>query len=228
MKSNKACIFLIILTSLFACNSNKKENKLNSKNNDTLQVKSNKVVYEDKRENLKLSIADTIKISNSYFFSNQDSKDIFQLIINPGLVKNSKAELQIITVDNKIIYTQSFDAFYFIREIYEPDTIPSGGQKVYEEYMEKHWKSLTPKQFEAYFKKNVDNFFGVISFIENDDHEEIKSWEEDITDKKFINEILANPEIKLINIPCFDCDEGGKIIGYSLEQNKVISLVEHD
>lgn len=230
MKSNTACIFLIILTSLFACNSNKKETKLNnnSKNIDTLQVASKKVVYEDKRENLKLSVADTIKISNSYFFSNQNSKDIFQLTINPGLVKNSKAELQIITADNKIIYTQSFDTFYFIREIYEPETIPSGGQEVYEKYMEKHWKSLTLKQFEAYFKKNVDNFFGVISPIENDNKEDLKGWEEDITDKEFLNEILTNPAIKLINIPCFDCDEGGEIIGYSLEQNKVISLLEHD
>jgi hypothetical protein len=228
MKSNKACIFLIILTSLFACNSNKKENKLNIKSNDTLQPTSHKVVYEDKRENLKLLIADTIKKSNSYFFSNPNSKDIFQLIINPGLVKNSKAELQIITVDNKIIYTQSFDAFYFIREIYEPDTIPPGGQEVYEKYLEKHWKSLTPKQFETYFKKNVDNFFDVISFIEDDKNEEIKGWEEDITDKKFLNEILTNPAIKLINIPCFDCDEGGEMIGYSLEQNKVISLLGHD
>ncbi|WP_337964629.1 hypothetical protein [uncultured Flavobacterium sp.] len=238
MKLNKACLFLIILMSLFACNSNKKESKLNNNsknndtlkvtNNDTLQVTSNEVVYDDRRENLKLSIPDTIKISNSYFFSNQNSKDIFQLTINPGLVKNSKAELQIITSENKIIYTQSFDAFYFIREIYDPETTPSGGQEVYEKYMEKYWKSITPQQFEAYFKKNVANFFDVISVIENDNSEELKAWEEDITDKKFLNEVLTNPAIKLINIPCFDCDEGGEMIGYSLEQNKVILLLEHD
>lgn len=240
MKLNKAYIFLVFLTSLLACNSNKKENKYNgslqhtsenklnnSDKKDSLQDTSEKVVYADRRENLKLSVADTIKISNSYFFSNPNSEDKFQLTISPGLVKNSKAEFQIITPENKIIYTQSFDAFYFIRGIYEPDTIPSGGQEVYEKYMDKYWRSLTPEQFEAYFKKSVDTFFDVISPIE-DKNEEIKEWEENISDKKFLNEVLTDPAIKLINIPCFDCDEGGGIIGYSPKQNKVITLLEHD
>jgi hypothetical protein len=228
MKLNKACFFLVILTSILACNSNKKESKIKSNNSEPLQVKSDKVAYDNSRENLKLSIADTIKISNSYFFSTPNSKDIFQLTIKPGLVKNSKAELKIITADNKIIYTQTFDSFYFVRGIYEPDTIPSGGQEVYENYMEKYWKSLTPKQFEVYFKKNLDNFFDAIYPIEKNKNEAIKAWEEDISNKDFLNEVLTDSTIKLIDITCFDCDEGGTIIGYSLKQNKVVTLVEHD
>jgi len=194
---------------------------------DIIQNKNDTVIYDSNRKNLKLSFSDTIKLSKSYFFSNTKFKDLFLLTIKPGLVKNSKAELKIIRADNKVIYTYSFDAFYFIKGIYEPDTIPTGGQEVYEKYMEEYWKSLTPKQYESYFKKSVKNFFDAITFINKAKIKELNSWE-DITNKDFLNEIIADPTIKLIDITCFDCDEGGSIIGYSRKQEKVITLLEHD
>ena len=51
---------------------------------------------------------------------------------------------------------------------------------------------------------------------------------EDITDAEFKNEVLADSTINLIDVTCFDCDEGGSTIGYSRKQNKVVTLFEHD
>jgi hypothetical protein len=225
MTLNKEFIIIAILTTtFFSCNSNKTESGENNITHDTIESQSAQADY-DRTENLKLSIADTIKKSVSFFFSSTQSKDLFLLTIDPGLIKNSKAKLQIITAENKVIYTQTFNAFYFVRYIYEPDMIPAtGGQ----EYLEKYWKSITPKQYEAFFKKSVNNFFDVISPIVKDKYEYIKGWEEDISDKDFYSEILADSTSQLIDIICFDCEEGGTIMGYSRKQNKVITLVEHD
>ncbi|SDY82111.1 hypothetical protein SAMN05444397_102339 [Flavobacterium aquidurense] len=218
----------MVLITLISCNSNKKENKISNHQVDTLPNTSTEVVYDNSRKNLKFAIADTIKKSNSYFFSNPDSKDLFLLIIEPGEIKNSKAKLQIITADNKIIYTQSFDAFYFLREIDEPETTPAGSQEDREKYIEKYRNSLTQKQYQAYFNTSIANFFGEISPIENNKDENFQEFEEDSTDKDFLNEVLADETIKLISITCFGCDEGGAIIGYSKKQNKVVTLLEHD
>ncbi|REG99673.1 hypothetical protein C8P67_104303 [Flavobacterium aquicola] len=228
MTSYKGSIFLVVLITFLSCNSNKKENKNNIHHSSTLQKTSSEVVDDNSRENFKFSIADTIKTSNSYFFSNPNSKDIFQLIIEPGLAKDSKAKLLIMTADKKIIYTQSFGAFYFLKGIDEPETVPTGNQKDYEKYIEKYRKSLTQKQYQAYFKKRIDSFFEEISLIEKNKYDDFKEWEEDISDKDFLNEALSDSIIKLMDITCFDCDEGGTVIGYSRKQNKVVTLLEHD
>ena len=194
---------------------------------DIIKDKNDMVIYDSNRENLKLSFSDTIKLSKSYFFSNTKSKDLFLLTIKPGFVKKSKAELKIIRADNKVIYVDSFDAFYFIKGIFEPDTISTDGQEAYEKYMEEYWKSLTPKQYDSYFKKSVKKFFDAITFINRAKIKELNLWN-DITNKDFLNEIIADPTIKLIDIICFDCDEGGSIICYSRKQGKVVTLLEHD
>ncbi|HEX8514560.1 MAG TPA: hypothetical protein VF868_00065 [Bacteroidia bacterium] len=228
MKIMKPYILLAILTTILSCNSNKTENNQGDTANDSSQTAIDKDNY-DRTENLKLSITDTIKKSTSYSFSNQQSKDLFLLTIEPGMVKNSKSALQIITADNKIIYTQTFDTYYFIKWIYEPDTIPTtGGQEAYEKYMENYWKSITPKQYETHFKKSVDSFFDAVYPMKKKKFENLKAWEEDITDKDFLNEVLADSTIQLFDITCFDCDEGAAVIGYSRKQHKVVTLVEHD
>jgi hypothetical protein len=229
---NIAYIYLIAFTLLFACNSEKKENiivkSIPPKITETTQENDEKIIYDDRRESLKLFIKDTIKSSKSYFFSNTKTKDLFQLTIMPGLVKNSKSELQIKNAENKVIYSQTFDSFYFIREIYDPETTPTtGGQKAYEEYVANYWKTLTPKQFENFFNKNVKDFFGHISFFEKEDYKDILSTEEIINDD-FLQEVKADSTILLINVTCFDCDEGGMAMGYSQKQKKVVTVSEHD
>ena len=223
----KTIIGLTILTTILSCNS-KMEKNPRIGTNDSLQATTDKVAY-DRTENLVLSVPDTIKKSASYFFSNSQTKDLFLLTIDPGMVKNSKSSLQIITTDNKVIYSQSFDTYYFIKWIYDPDTVPTtGGQEAYEKYMENYWKSITPKQYETHFKKSIASFFDALYTMDKTKYADLKNWEEDINDKDFLREVTLDTTINLIDITCFDCDEGGAIIGYSQKQNKVVTLVEHD
>ena len=223
----KPLVVLVFLTSIFSCNSNNTESK-QGKSGDTLQTSSNSSY--DRTENLKLSISDTIKKSQSYFFSNHEVKDLFLLTIDPGKVKDSKAKLQIITADNKVIYSQSFDTYYFIKWIYDPDTVPTtGGQEEYNKFIENYCKSITPKQYETYFWKNVNTFFEAVVSMDKNKYKDLKNdWEEDIADNDFLNEVIADSTIQLFDIACFDCDEGASVIGYSKKQNKVVTLLEHD
>jgi hypothetical protein len=210
-----------------SCNSENSENQQADSSSKHLKGSIETVNFE-KTDNLKLTLADTLKKSNSYFFSNLQSKDLFLLTIEPGLIKNSSAKLQIITTNHKVIYTQSFDALYFVKGIYEPDTVPTtGGQKQYEKYVKTYWKSITSRQYESFFKKSVDNFFSAVYPITKNKYEDLKAWNEDILDKDFLNEVLSDSTIHLIDT-CLGCDEGGEIIGFSKRRNKVISLVGHD
>lgn len=190
--------------------------------------KSQQVVYDSRRENLKLSVPDTIISSKPFLFSSSKSQDLFQLTINPGLVKNSKSILQIITPDKKIIFSLTFDTYYFIREIFYPDSVPSGGQVVYEKYMDDYCQSLTPRQYEAYFNNSVKSFFDDILFIDRTQFIKMVEGKDDVEDKDFLNEIKVDPTIRLVNITCFDCDEGGSVMGYSKKKKKVLTILNHD
>jgi hypothetical protein len=222
-------LFLIAITTavLASCNGNGRDK--NETNNATDTPANNGMVYEDSRESLPLTIADTITKSEMRFFSNNETKDLFQLKIDPGKVKNSKARFEILNSTGNVIYTQTFDAFFFVQRIYEPDTIPTtGGQEEYDAFMKQYWKSLTAAQYEAYFKKSVDSFFTYIYPLVNNKTETLDAWKDGIEDKEFGEEVLQNPAIKLIDVPCFDCYEGGYTIGYSRKRNKVATLIEHD
>jgi len=235
MKLNLSYVLLpfFIVFILFGCNSETKSTPDNNQRIDTLKIntlqeKNDTIVYNDRRENLKLAIQDTLQLSKSYFFSSQDSRDKFLLTISPGLVKTSKANLQIITTTGNVIYTQSFDTFYFIRGIYEPNRIPvSGGQEEYDKYLEQYWKSLKPEQYQAYFENSTNDFFNNIS-VQSPNSYHFKVWEEDITDHDFLKEVTADSTIKLVDMICFDCDEGSSIIGFSKNRKKVITLLEHE
>lgn len=218
---------LMILSIILSCNSNNTESKQDT-SNESLTTDSGSSF--DRTENLKLSISDSIKREWSFFFSNPNAKDIFLLTIEPGMVKNSKSKLQILTIDNKIIYTQIFDTYYFVKWIYEPDTVPINiGQEAYNKFIENYCKLITPKQYKTYFWKNVNTFFEAIVSLDRSKYADLKNdWEEDIVDKNFLNEVLADSTVQLFDITCFDCDEGASIIGFSQKQNKVVTLLEHD
>ena len=130
---------------------------------------------------------------------------------------------------HRFLHSQPFATYYFIKWIYEPDTVPTtGGQEAYEKYMENYWKSITSKQYETHFKKSIDSFFNAISPLNKSEYADLKNWEEDVIDKDFLKEVTSDTNIHLFNIICFDCDEGGAIIGYSRKRNKAVTLVEHD
>ncbi|MBF4471358.1 hypothetical protein [Flavobacterium sp. HJJ] len=226
MKLIKTRIVLIITSIIiYSC----KENKLESNSIDSIQTKNSEVSLDINEDKLKFSIDDTIKNSKTYFFSNSKSKDLFLLTINPGTIESSKSELKIITKENEIIYKESFQTYYFIKGIEEPKTIPTSSQKEYEKYIKKYIKSLTANQYKSYFNKNVNDFFdNAVYPIQKKKYNEIKDWEEDIEDKEFLNEVFTDSTVNVIDIVCFDCDEGGKMIGYSKKNNKVKTLLEHD
>jgi hypothetical protein len=222
-------LFLTAITTaaLVSCNGNGTDKNKTITTADT--PANNGIVYEESRESLPLTIADTITRSEMRFFSNTETKDLFLLKIDPGKVKNSKARFEILNSTGNIIYILTFDAFYLVRYIYEPDTIPTtGGQEEYEAFMQQYWKALTPQQYEAYFNRSVDSFFTYIYPLVNNKTETLEAWKYGIEDKDFWEEVLQNPAITLLDVPCFDCDEGGSVIGYSKKQQKVITLLGHD
>lgn len=229
MKWYKTYLTLAIIATFFSCDTNKTENTLKSNNKDTSKITTQPIVYEDRRENLPLSIHDTIKKSASYFFSNTTTKDEFQLSIEPVMVKNAKAILKIITANHNLIYKQDFDAYFFVQGIFEPDSIPADiSQDAYDAYIDKYGKSISMQQYETYFKKNVDSFFQFIYPIKENTEKDLNAWGSDILDKDFMQEALRDTTIQLFDITCFTCKEGGAIIGYSRKQNKVVTLLEHD
>jgi hypothetical protein len=238
------CIFAF----LNACNCNKKEiitqNNLQDntqdrnvrvdKNNNNLQQNieedSGKDGYDNRRGNLKLSLSDTIKLSKSYFFSNSASKDLFQLVIRPGMVKSSKSELHIITSDKRLIYSDTFDTHFFMRGVYEPDTMPPNlDQDEYLRYLDKYWKSIKVNQYEAYFKKSIKQFYEYISFVNRTELKDFTQNQDGLEiDNEILKEVLADKTIKVMDITCFDCDEGGIFICYSKKQKKIVKFLWHD
>jgi hypothetical protein len=54
------------------------------------------------------------------------------------LISKSSNSLIIKTFDNRTIFNENIKTDYFIRRIFEPDTIPTSGQEVYEAYVNKY------------------------------------------------------------------------------------------
>jgi len=192
------------------------------------------VHYDSSRENLKLSLPDTIKVNKSFYFTNNQIKDSFVLTIQPGLVSKSKSKLEIITKDGDKIYSQVFDSYYFIRRIFQPDSIPSKytrNQKAFEQYLMMYRKSLTQNQIDSYFKKSVEKFYdNGIYFMKSSRYNSLSNlgYNIDNIDKNGLNEILSDSTIRVIDISCFDCDEGAEMIFYSKKKNQLVQLLSHD
>ncbi|OYU96489.1 MAG: hypothetical protein CFE21_08865 [Bacteroidetes bacterium B1(2017)] len=216
---------LSLLLLLTACTSNTTQQTAASK--DTTQAIAGEESH-DRTQYVSLAIGDTIKKSTSYYFSNAKEKDVFLLTIHPGKVRESTSTLQIITAKGQVIYTQTFETFYFVKLILEPDSVPnSGGQEEYDAFVDAYCKAITPTQYERFFYKNLNTFFETIYLIDKSKNADFNS-EEDIQDKNFLQEILSDTSLQLIDIACYNCSEGGATIGYSKKQNKVVTLLEHD
>jgi hypothetical protein len=209
---------VLIWTSLLfsACSSNNEQVENNVSTADTSKAKTETVIYDDIRAAIKLSISDTLKHSKEVLFSDNNNKDIFLLTINPGPVKTSKSKIEIISHDHKSLYSETFDTYYFIMYIiHDADTIP------------------TLKFQTEYFQKNVKDVFESLHFIttQKDWAEWTESFGSDWTndaDKEFLTEVRADTTIKLLDLACFNCEEGGYLIGYSKKQGKVVTLLSHD
>jgi hypothetical protein len=192
-------------------------------------VMHDKPVFDDYRENLPLSIQDTIVRSTVITFSNPMVKDSLLLKVWPGKVKTAKAVFQIWSLGGQLMYQQLFDAYYFMRGIFDPDTtLAGGGQQEYDQLIENYRKGLTKTQYEQYFSRSVDSFFTCILPMNVTELEGLVSLDDAQVDRAFWQEVVADTSIRLLCIPCFDCDEGGVVVGYSRKRGRVITLLESD
>lgn len=218
---------MLMLLVIASCSNPKRENV--SKKIVTPVDSSANTGYDDYREQLPLKLTDTVKREAAYYFSNTQTKDRFLLTIAPGSVSHSTAELRIIASDNRIIYTQQFDASYFLVGILEPDSIPLPiAPDAHGQYISEYRKSLTLQQYQRYFNKKVDSFFNGIHFIKRNELDSNGVDGVDLSDNEFWKEVKSDTSIQLISVACYDCDEGGSIIGYSRSKNKVMTIFEWD
>lgn len=179
------------------------------------------------RETLKgANISKAIVKTRVIFFSDIKKQDTIILTVPAGLVSKSNTVLTIKTFDNKTIFEENFRTDYFIRGVFEPDTIPQGGQEVYEAYMNKYAASLSKTKFEQYAKTKINSFLKDVT-VSRTELKQAKSYGT-VLDKDLYKSILANPTSKVIWFPCFDCDEGVRYFTYSPKKAKAIKFLETD
>jgi hypothetical protein len=179
------------------------------------------------RETMKgASISKPIKKNRTLFFSDTKKQDTIILTVPAGLISKSSSLLTIKSFDNKTIFNESFRTVYFIRGVFEPDTIPQGGQEVYEAYMDKYITSLTKANFEDYSKNKIDAFLKDVT-VSKTELTQAKLYGT-VVDKDLYKTIAANPNSKVIWVPCFECDEGVRYFAYSPKKAKAIKFLEAD
>ncbi len=173
------------------------------------------------------AFAETFRVTAVLNFSDSATKDTFILTIPIGPISKTKTNYCIKTASNKVIFTYDFATNVFVRGIFEPDTIPQqDGQEVYDKYMAQYLRSLKKEQFEAYAIKQAKEVFeGIVTD---------RSTLAEIVDTTTLDnaimykEVMANPSIVVIYIPCFGCDEGGSFYCYSPKEGKAVLLFSSD
>lgn len=223
--SEHLTLFLLLTVFMTSCDFDKKE----SNTTKQLIVENDSVKYNngDLKNFKAASFNDTIKIVKLYNFSSLDVKDSFSLTIPSGLISATKSHFTVKTSAGTIIYSETFDTSYFLKGIYEPDTIPrQGGQEVYEAYIENYKNSITRNQYEKYAYENITKFFNDIFVRPSQfkDMEDIGS----IVDKGLYQSVLDNKNSKVFWLPCFTCDEGSNYISYSRIKEKASIIFTTD
>jgi hypothetical protein len=226
MKYLRVAAVSLLLTSCGGQTNNDSKNTADTIQQDSSNINAGgSLKYDDSREDLKYELNDTLKISKSFYFSENKAKDIFQLTIYPGLINNSKSDFKIITSEGVVIYEQVFDSFYFTRGVFVPDSVPTAEQGSYDQYLKKYKMSLTQKQYDRHIKKRIDHFFDG-TFVTKEVLEQLNGWDD--VDKTVLKEILSDTTIVVADIACYDCDEGGSMIYFSRTKKKIETLVSHD
>jgi hypothetical protein len=164
--------------------------------------------------------------AKTIFFSNTTKQDTIFLTVHVGLLNQSSSRITIKTVDNRTIYSESFKTYYFIRGVFEPDSIPAGGQEIYNEYINKYVISLTNEKFEDYAKDKINTFLNDM-IVTKSELRHLKSYGATV-DKEVYKDVIANPNSKVIWLPCFECDEGVSYFAYSTKKGKAVKFLETD
>jgi hypothetical protein len=160
------------------------------------------------------------------FFSDPKKQDTIILSVPGGLISQSNSSLQIKTADNKIIFDKRIKTYYFIRGIFLPDSIPHGGQEVYDSYINKYVTSLTKEKFENYAKTKINAFleYNTLSKAELSDAKLYGT----VIDKEVYKKVFTESHPKVIWFPCFECDEGASYFAYSAKRAKAIEFLVTD
>jgi hypothetical protein len=179
------------------------------------------------RETLKgASISQAIRKTQTIFFSDAKQQDTIILTVPAGLINKTTSVLTIKTFKNKTIFNERFRTDYFVRGIFDPDTIPPGGQEVYEAYVNRYIVSLSKEQFEQYAKNKISIFLKDLA-VSRTELKKAKSYGT-VMDRDLYKSIISNPNSKVIWLPCFDCDEGVRYFGYSIQKAKAVMFLEMD
>jgi hypothetical protein len=172
------------------------------------------------------SISKQIAKAKTLLFSNTNKQDTIVLTVPVGLINQSSSRISIKTFDNRTIYSESFKTYYFIRGVFEPDSIPEGGQEFYEAYIKKYAISLTKEKFEDYAKIKINAFLKNIKVTKLDLRQPFLY--DGIADKDVYKDVKSNPNSKVIWLPCFECDEGARCFAYSTKKAKAVKFLESD
>ncbi|HWW41406.1 hypothetical protein [Pedobacter sp.] len=172
------------------------------------------------------SISKKITQTKTIFFSNTKKQDTIVLTVPVGLINQSTSHITIKSFDNRTIYSESFKTYYFMRGVFEPDSIPAGGQEIYKAYINKYVISLTKEKFEDYAKDQINSFLNDIEATKLTLNQ-ANSYD-GIANKDVYKDVIANPNSKVIWIPCFECDEGVRCFAYSTKKAKAVKFLESD
>jgi hypothetical protein len=172
------------------------------------------------------SFSRQIVVKRTVFFSSRDKQDSVILIVPAGLIRQTHSSLLIKTVDKRIIFNEQVKTNYFIRGIFEPDSIPPGGQDIYETYITKYITSLTKDQFENYAKNTISNFLNDITISKSQLKQAISNGT--IVDKELYKNIREYSNVGVIWFPCFQCDEGTRYFAYSSKKASAVKFLETD
>lgn len=168
--------------------------------------------------------AKQIKQTKATFFSSSRKQDTVVLTIDTGFICKSKSHLIIKTFENKVLFSETFNTSFFAQGIFEPDTIPQGGQDDYDKFIDKYIKSIPKTKFEKFTLTKIQSFLNDIKA----NRSEIEQFKDDVIDKQLYKQVMKEKINRVIWFPCFDCDEGVRYFAYSITKGKAVKILETD
>lgn len=234
MKTNRVVALITCLLCWIFVSSCHTEAKTDIPVKDSVQVDSSYtghenylVMYDTFTEFLmNASFTDSTVISTRVHFSDAVAYDTFFLILPPGPVASSMSEFLIKGSTGNILYSESFHTRYFAREIISPDTQASDtGQAAYDRHMINYIRSVNPDKIKQSVLTVANQFFS--------DHLAARSKLTDldsdgIVDRELFEEAMNGASHNFIWLPCFDCEEGVNLVGYSRKSQKAHIIYSMD
>lgn len=190
---------------------------------------SSSVLFDEIDKKLKLASFPTAQaFYRLYHFSGDMAYDTLFLLVPAGAIGSSLSRFEIHSPKGEVLYADTFHTSFFSRELlFGPDSIPAGITD-YEQFRFTWVKSLTGRQIETYVKDQLGKFLETTSVDKEKDFKDLPDTDDGIIDKAEFQSVMADPALGMVWTPCFECDEGGAIIGFSKKQKKGIMIFGSD